>query len=114
MFTHLVAQFVTLPDKLQLAITLGVVFVVGYIFSWLITKFPWLADFIGQYKDTVAFGLAAALVAWVQQLLNTIPAQYDEIVSAVLNLVVVLLVFFGVPLGLKRLATKANLRGFRF
>lgn len=107
------AEYVQLPDKLQIAITVLVTAAVGWVFAQLVTLWPWLAGLIGQYKDQVALALAGAVVIAVQNALNTIPPQYEQVATIILQFIVAILVLFGVPLAFFKFARQKNLPGFR-
>lgn len=107
------AEYVQLPDQLQVAITLLITAAVGWVFAQLIALWPWLGDLIGSYKDQVALALSGAVVVAVQNALDLIPPQYDMIVTILLQLIVAILIFFGVPLAFFKFARQKRLPGFR-
>lgn len=105
----MIQSFVQLPDPLQAAIFALVTFVVGFVFTQLSNAIPWLGSFFGQYKVEISMAISGALVTLVQNLLNAIPAQYDNVVSLALQLLIAVLA----SLGLFNFLTKKNVRGFR-
>jgi hypothetical protein len=104
-----VASFVVLPDPLKAAITALITFVVGWVFTQIAKAVPWLAGFLGQYVDETSIALAGGVVLAIQNFLNTIPAQYDDIVSIILQLVIAVLA----SIGLFKVLQKAKAPGFR-
>ncbi len=102
-------KLVQLPDPIQTAILIGVTFVVGFIFSKIAEALPFLGKFLGQYVDEVSMAVAGALVLWIQNLLNAIPAQWEGVANAALVLIVAVLA----ALGLVKTARKARVPGFR-
>ena len=104
-----VATFVVMPEPLKVAITALITFAVGWVFTQIAQKVSWLAGFLGQYVDEASIALAGAVVLYIQNLLNAIPAQYDDIVSLALQLVMAVFA----SIGLFKLLGKANVRGFR-
>jgi hypothetical protein len=113
MLQTFVQGVVALPDQLQAAITLLVIFLVGWLFAKIAVWVPWLGEFLGQYKDQVSMAVSSALVLYAQQVLNTIPAQFDPIVTIVLQLIVAILVFLGVPLAVFKFLRSKRVPGFR-
>ena len=105
----MIQAFVQLPDPLQAAILALVTFVVGFVFTQIANAIPWLGSFLGQYQVEISMAVAGALVTVVQNLLNAIPAQYDNIVTIVLQLLIAVLA----SLGFFQLFAKAGVRGFR-
>ena len=101
--------FVTLPQPLQVAITALIVFVVGWVFTQIGKAIPWLAGVLGQYVDEVSIAVAGMVVLYVQNLLNMIPAQYDNIVSLILELIIAVLA----SLGLFKVLSKAGVPTFK-
>lgn len=105
----MVQTFVQLPDPLQAAIFALVTFVVGFVLTQISSKVPWLGSFFGQYKVEISMAISGALVTLAQNLLNAIPAQYDDIVSLFLQLLIAVLA----SLGLFNFLAKRNVKGFR-
>lgn len=104
-----VASFVVLPDPIKVAITALITFAVGWVFTQIAKAVPWLANFLGQYVDEISIAIAGGVVLAIQNFLNTIPAQYDDIVSLVLQLIIAVLA----ALGLFKVLQKAKAPGFR-
>lgn len=104
----LLQTFVQLPDPAQAAIFAAVTFVLGFIINQISIAVPWLASFLGQYKAEISMAVSGAIVTLVQNVLNTIPVQYDDIVSLVIQLVLAVLA----ALGLFNFLAKKNVKGF--
>ncbi len=103
-----VQTFIQLPDPAQAAIFAAVTFVLGFVITQIGSAVPWLASFLGQYKAEISMAVSGAIVTVVQNVLNTIPVQYDDIVSLVIQLVLAVLT----ALGLFNFLAKKNVRGF--
>lgn len=104
-----VQKVITLPDPLRLAIEAGVVFVVGWVFVQIGTRWPWFANLFGQYADEIAFAVGAAVLATIQNFLNLIPSQWEEPVNMFLAFLVSVLA----ALQAYRLLGKAHVKTFR-
>lgn len=104
---------VSLPPEIQLALGALVTFVVTFLLNQIALLWPWLADYLGQYKDVIITAVSAALVAWISNLLNLIPAQYEPIVNAALVLVVAILALFGLPFVTFKYFKKHGVKAFR-
>lgn len=104
-----VQSFVVMPEPLKVAVTAAITFAIGWVFTQIALRVPWLAGFLGQYVSEVSIAIAGAIVLYIQNLLNAIPAQYDDIVSLVLQLVIAVLA----SIGLFKMLGKANVRSFR-
>lgn len=100
---------VTLPDPLRLGIEAGAVFVVGWVFVQIGTRWPWFVKMFGQYADEVAFGLSGAVLATIQNYLNLIPAQWEEPANLFLAFIVAVLA----ALQVFRLLGKSGVKSFR-
>ena len=105
----MIASFVSLPDPLQASILALVTFVVGFLFTQIANASPWLGAFLGQYKVEISMAVSGALVTVVQNLLNAIPAQYDNVVTIALQLLIAVLASFG----FFKFFEARNVRGFR-
>ena len=105
----MIQGFIELPSPLQLAIVSAITFLVGFVFAKIAEAVPWLGGFLGEYADEVAMALSGAVVSAVQNWLNAVPAGYEGIVAAVLQVIVAALS----ALGLFRLFGKAGVRGFK-
>jgi hypothetical protein len=91
----MIQSFVQFPDPLQAAILALVTFVVGFLFTQIANALPWLGAFLGQYKVEISMAVSGALVTVIQNLLNAIPAQYDNVVTIALQLLIAVLASFG-------------------
>ena len=98
--------FVQLPDAERLAITTLVVAVLGWVFAWVGTKFPWTSPFIEKYKMEISLALAAAVVGFIE---NALPSAYPEISILIVQLVLAVLA----SIGLFRVLAKAGVKGLR-
>lgn len=103
-----VHTFVVMPEPLKVAVTAAITFAVGWVFTQIAVRIPWLT-FLGQYVSEVSIAVAGAVVLYIQNLLNAIPAQYDDIVSLALQMLIAVFA----SIGLFKLLSKANVRGFR-
>jgi hypothetical protein len=102
-----------LPIEIQAAIAALVVWAVSAVFNWIVLQFPFLAAFLGPYKDQFIVAATAALVGWAEIGLGLIPAAYDPIVAAALQVLVALLVVFGLPFIGFKAAQRKSYRMFR-
>jgi len=109
----MIAFFVSLPEPLQLAIGLGVAFLLDFLLLQVTNFLPWLGAFLGQYRDSVVAAVSTALVALVGQWLGMIPPAYEQIANILLQLVVAALALFGLPLMIIKFARMKQWRGFR-
>ena len=89
--------FVALPDPVKISMTGVIVWIVSWLFAQLITMVPWLS-FLEQFKEPLALSIAAALIGWLE---NAVPDAYGGIAVAGIQLLLVILAFFGVGNGLK-------------
>lgn len=89
-------SLVTLPEPIQVAIGVGVTLVLGLAFNFLASKWPALAEWLGQYKDEAAFALAGAIVTYLNGLLAQIPLSWEGVANAALYLIVAVLAALGV------------------
>ena len=105
---NFVQTFVQLPDPAQAAIFAAATFVLGFVITQISAVVPWLASFLGQYKTEISMAVSGAIVTVVQYVLNTIPVQYDNIVSLVIQLVLAVLA----ALVLFNFLAKKNVKGF--
>jgi len=101
-----VAGFVQLPDAEQIAITALVVGVLGLVFSYIATKFPWSTPFVEKYKMEISLAAAGALVGVIE---NALPSAYPEISILFVQLVLAVLAV----VGLFKILGKAGVPGFR-
>lgn len=115
-FTLLVAcspaaaqSVVTLPDPLRLGIEALAVFVVGWVFVQIGTRWPWFSNMFGRYADEVAFALSGGVLVTIQNYLNLIPAQWEEPANLFLAFIVAVLA----ALQVFRLFGKLGVRTFR-
>lgn len=89
--------FVALPDPVKIALTGAVVWIVSWLFAQLIAMIPWL-QFLEEFKEPLALAIAAALIGWIEA---AVPDAYAGIAVAAIQLLLVILAFFGVGQGLK-------------
>lgn len=94
--------FVALPDPVKIALTGAVVWIVSWLFAQLIAMVPFL-KFLEEFKEPLALAIAAALISWIE---NIVPDAYGGIAVAGIQLLLVILAFFGIGNGLKK-------KGFR-
>jgi len=94
--------FVALPDPVKIALTSVVVWLVSWGFAQLIALIPFLS-FLEQFREPLALAIAAALIGWVE---TAVPDAYAGIAVASIQLVLVILAFFGVGAGLKARGVK--------
>jgi len=91
--------FVEVSPALQNLILLGVTALVSFLLLQIAAALPWLADYLGQYKDGIIVWIVGLLVQLLNAQLQKIPATWDEVVSLVMQLIVtvaaVLLAFLG-------------------
>lgn len=96
------AQAVPIPNDINL-------FIAGLVFALVTAGFNWLFQYIGldlsQFSTPISGALSAWLLAELQGLVNTIPAQYDMYVSLAFKLIVVIIG------GVGALALTAKARG---
>ena len=91
-----VQNIVALPEPIKAAVITVLTFLLSFALSWLAVNVPWLADFLGQYKDQAVVLISGALFGWIEVQLNLFP-QYEPIFNAGLALVVAALAVFGLP-----------------
>jgi hypothetical protein len=82
MIHTLAATAVALPDQIKAAIAIGVLYLVRLVLAGRVPD-QWLTELAGA--------ITAAIITLIQLLLGLIPSQFDAIVAAVLQLIVVLL-----------------------
>lgn len=88
MFITILQSVVTLPDPLQIAITAGIIFAIGWLFAQAGNAMPWFTKLFGKYQDEVAIAVAGFVVRVIQDLLNMIPPSFEGIAAAILTLIV--------------------------
>ena len=81
-----------LPVELQQLLALGVGMVVTFLFTQLA---KWGFDFSG-YKSQVVAAIVGAIVLWINSLLAQVPPEAVNIVSVLLQLLIVVLGAFGI------------------
>ena len=106
-----VQSLVSLPPELQAAIGAVVAFVVAFALNQIALLWPWLADYLGPYKDQAIAALSAAIVAWITTQLNGLPT-YEPVITAALQFIVVLIGFFGLPFLTFKYLQRKGVRGF--
>lgn len=89
--------FVALPDPVKIALTGVIVWLVSWLFAQLIAMVPWL-KFLEEFKEPLALSIAAALIGLIE---GAVPDAYAGIAVAAIQLVLVILAFFGIGNGLK-------------
>jgi len=104
-----VQTVVTLPDPLRLGIEALAVFVVGWVFVQIGTRWSWFVKMFGQYADEVAFVISGAVLATIQNYLNLIPVQWETPANLFLAFVVAVLA----ALQVFKLLGKAGAKTFR-
>lgn len=88
--------YVQLDPSLQVVLELIVTFVVSFLFLQLSALSPALAEYLGQYKASIAVWLTGVVVQLIQTQLNKVPANWDEVVFITMKLIAeVILVLFG-------------------
>lgn len=102
-------KVVQLPDPLASAITALAVFVVGWLFAQIGNVLPWFTKLFGQYADEIAFALSGAVIAFIQNALNAIPAQWENPANAFLTFLVAVLA----ALQVFKLLGKMRVKSFR-
>jgi hypothetical protein len=101
----MLTAFVQLPEPIQLAILSGVTLLLGLILAEIANRFPWLADFLGQYKDEIAIAIAGVIVTAINGALATIPVEFETAAGLFLQFVVAVLAALGVVLEYRRVRT---------
>ena len=88
--------FVELPSNTQIAIGTIVLVLVNLALSALAAYVPWLAEFLGRYKEEWAAGITLWLITLIQ---NVLPEAYPDLsilgVQFVVALVLAMLVKYG-------------------
>lgn len=105
-------KVVAMPEALQVAITSLCVFAVGWVFSAIGNALPWFTKLFGQYADEIAFAIAGALVAVIQNWLALIPPAWEGVGNVALLLIVEVIAALS-ALQVYRLFGKAGLKSFR-
>jgi hypothetical protein len=104
---------ITLPQPVQVVIAA----VVGFVVSWLLTqvtlKWPFLATYLGPYRDQVVTGASAYAIVLVVNALSLIPAQYTDLVVAVLNVVAIAASLWLLPFLTMKHFQRKGMRSFR-
>jgi uncharacterized membrane protein len=86
---------VTLPAPLHAAILAGVTLAFGFVLVQVARLSPALARFLGQYIEEVSILVAGSIVTWINSYLAQIPANWEGVGFAVLQLVVAVLAALG-------------------
>ena len=91
--------FVEVSPALQDLILFGITALVSFVFLQLANAVPWLAEYLGQYKNAIVVWLVGLIVQLLNAGLQQIPATWDAVVSLVMQLIVtvvgILLAFAG-------------------
>ena len=103
---------VILPNVLKGVVVLGVTVAATALFNLLVLKAPWLADFLGPYKDQAVAVVAGAIIAFVEAQLNLFP-QYEVLINGALAFLVIVVGFFGIPYLAFKFAQRKGVRAFR-
>lgn len=85
---ELLNSFVQLDPDLQNLIALGVTALVSFLLLQLANLYPALAAYLGQYKVAIVTWLTGLVVNLIQNVLNGLPATWDNILLVVMRLIV--------------------------
>lgn len=89
-------SLVSLPPEVKALIFAVVAFIIGWIINQVALLWPWLASYLGPYKDQVVTALATAVIAWIETQLNLFP-QYENVINVALQLLVAILAVVVLP-----------------
>lgn len=103
---------VVLPDVVKGALVALVGFLFAFILQQVALYWPWLASYLGPYKDQVVTGVSAALIAWIETQLNLFPA-YEPLINGALAFLVIVIMFFGLPFLTFKYLQRRGVRAFR-
>ena len=93
----LVATLVALDPAIQAFIVAVITFAVTWALVQIALRWPFLASYLGPYRDQVITGVSAYIVAWVTNELNLIPVQYTDLINAVQSVIVAVLALVVLP-----------------
>ncbi len=108
----LVQTLVVLPDPVKAAIFALVAFVVAFVINQVALYWPWLANYLGPYKDQAIMAISAFLVAWLEAQANLFP-QYEVPINAFLAFLAILITFFGLPFLTFKYLQRKGLKRFK-
>ena len=109
MFQGLIQGFVELDPALQNWISIGATALVSFLLLQLVAYVPWLADYLGQYKNGIIVWLTGVIVQLVNAGLAQIPATWDEVLRIAMQLIAAVIAALVAFAAWKR----AKIRGYR-
>jgi hypothetical protein len=87
MFQGLIQGFVELDPALQNWISIGVTALVSFLILQLVAYVPWLAEYLGQYKNGIVVWLTGIVIQLINAGLAQIPATWDEVLRIAMQLI---------------------------
>ena len=90
-------SLVALPDVAKDLIVALVGLAVVFGINLIPSSLQWLKDYLGQYKDAVVVYVSGLIIVWINAELALIPAQFEDLAYALIQVLVVLAVTLGVP-----------------
>lgn len=99
---NIVQSFVQLDPKLQEVIVWALTLAVAYLILQITQIAPWLGEYLGQNKTAIVTWLSGLVFQLLQNALDQVPTNWESVASLVMQLIVAVIIAFGVFAGLRK------------